>query len=372
MKKCDVCGKNSIFPEKFGNINVCKICFVKMYGPMWKYRSYDKHTDVENQRKKALENIKKLNVSKEVEDGINMFFDEKNVGMSKCDCCDNIVQILNKIGKNSICKECYSRINIKEWNENNYFNNSDVDKNRNKILKIADKNKFSKSIIEDINNHFDKKIQKGLFKVIDGYQDQILKIFDTCCVIITKDSFDKDTAYENYAEVLKRNKQKVNSSTETAINVVKKIATGGIVKAGIALATDAAIKSSSNTKTDKKKFKVYRGEHKIEYCDISKIEFQSVDKNEVGFVRISTINNVSTEDVVFLFNEDFIMDGVQEYMIEKIESIHKDNIQNQKQIDDSSIPDEILKYKNLLDVGAITQEEFAAKKNELLGLDIKH
>ncbi|EQE95041.1 short C-terminal domain protein, partial [Clostridioides difficile CD129] len=34
----------------------------------------------------------------------------------------------------------------------------------------------------------------------------------------------------------------------------------------------------------------------------------------------------------------------------------------------SSTADEILKYKNLLDMEAITQEEFDAKKKELLNL----
>ena len=34
----------------------------------------------------------------------------------------------------------------------------------------------------------------------------------------------------------------------------------------------------------------------------------------------------------------------------------------------SSAADEILKYKELLDLGAITQEEFDAKKKQLLGL----
>ena len=34
----------------------------------------------------------------------------------------------------------------------------------------------------------------------------------------------------------------------------------------------------------------------------------------------------------------------------------------------SSVADEILKFKNLMDMGAITQEEFNLKKKELLGL----
>ncbi len=47
------------------------------------------------------------------------------------------------------------------------------------------------------------------------------------------------------------------------------------------------------------------------------------------------------------------------------------NIKNQNtnaQVQNVSSADEILKYKNLLDVGAITQEEFDLKKKELLEL----
>jgi predicted Zn-dependent peptidase len=42
--------------------------------------------------------------------------------------------------------------------------------------------------------------------------------------------------------------------------------------------------------------------------------------------------------------------------------------QPQVQIQQNSSADEILKYKNLLDMGVITQEEFEQKKKQLLGL----
>jgi hypothetical protein len=45
-----------------------------------------------------------------------------------------------------------------------------------------------------------------------------------------------------------------------------------------------------------------------------------------------------------------------------------DEHNNQKTEPQTSSADEILKYKNLLDMGAISQEEFDAKKKELLGL----
>ncbi|MFN1845698.1 SHOCT domain-containing protein [Clostridioides difficile] len=42
--------------------------------------------------------------------------------------------------------------------------------------------------------------------------------------------------------------------------------------------------------------------------------------------------------------------------------------EDKKESISSSTADEILKYKNLLDIEAITQEEFDAKKKELLNL----
>ena len=43
------------------------------------------------------------------------------------------------------------------------------------------------------------------------------------------------------------------------------------------------------------------------------------------------------------------------------------NVQTQVPIQQISVADEILKFKNLLDMGVITQEEFEKKKSELLG-----
>ena len=48
------------------------------------------------------------------------------------------------------------------------------------------------------------------------------------------------------------------------------------------------------------------------------------------------------------------------------------NVMEQPQMTEKNeaiqVPDQILKYKELFDVGAITEEEFTAKKKQLLGL----
>lgn len=65
------------------------------------------------------------------------------------------------------------------------------------------------------------------------------------------------------------------------------------------------------------------------------------------------------------------------FFVTKIEEwkIHFNNLLNGKASEDSlnsssssSSADEIMKYKQLLDAGAITQDEYVAKKKQLLGL----
>ena len=66
----------------------------------------------------------------------------------------------------------------------------------------------------------------------------------------------------------------------------------------------------------------------------------------------------------FLSNSDelksYIMDYVSEYKIENPVTNSNNNQPSQA--------DELKKYKDLLDSGIITQEEFDAKKKQLLGL----
>ncbi len=54
MKKCDVCNKTSLLPENLGEINICKMCLLKINGPVWKYRKIESMNELEEYRKKAI------------------------------------------------------------------------------------------------------------------------------------------------------------------------------------------------------------------------------------------------------------------------------------------------------------------------------
>lgn len=100
--------------------------------------------------------------------------------------------------------------------------------------------------------------------------------------------------------------------------------------------------------------------------------FQTVSLEHVNDVTMSTglLMGVVTVDTI---KEKFNV-GVNKIAAQNINNmIHdillktkkKENVSVQNNA--TSVADEILKFKNLLDMGAITQEEFEKKKSELLG-----
>lgn len=105
----------------------------------------------------------------------------------------------------------------------------------------------------------------------------------------------------------------------------------------------------------------------VEAFEISEIKAINCQAQGIagGHINIHTV--VKTFDILVTGNRD-IMKQIQD-TIEK--TVHKyKNPSNDKQEDAKTLSDadEIKKYKNLLDEGIITQEEFEAKKKQLLGL----
>lgn len=379
MVKCDVCGKTSLLPEKFGEINVCKICFVKVNGPFWKHQ-YDRYEDAEKNRCKALGAVNKQSFPQPVVSAINDYFMAQINSMQVCDCCGQPVQYHESLGRANICKNCYGKINISEWQATKYEDNEAVEKNRGKVLKIAAKNGFPPIVIDGINKHFDSKLQKGLLYAIDGGEGQKLKVFTDHCVLITDDDeFDVDKASVAYATALKSGQPKESLiSNNTAKFLARSVLSGGIVRAGISLATSAVIDAAADKYVPQKaSFKVTRGNFRIDYRTYTYAEYQTVGNCEVGFIRF--VNGRSggrqTDDVLFFFGEDSVkLDNAYSAICKGIDEILQPVVQETQApaqpqpVQQISVADEILKFKQLLDMGVITQEEFEIKKKELMGL----
>lgn len=373
MKKCDVCKKTTVLPEVLGDVNICKICFFKIQGPIWKYRTFENLKDAEKAKSKAIKLAKNANYPESISIGIEKYFEQNNLNMQQCDACKEFVLTIKNIGNNKLCKKCFTKINTSDWKRNEFESNEDVEKSRNKILYIAKSNNFSDSIINDINNHFDKKIQKGLFRIKNGSTGQTLKVFDTHCVLITRDSFDIEEISIEYGQALKSVQPSKGLLPDNAgETLVKGFLKGGFVKAGVSLATSAAVNAVGNKVIPSKgQFKVIKGSYTINYIDYNYVDYQKVGDNEVGFLRFrnSLSQGSQPEDIVFFFRSDSHINKIYDYIQEQMRNVRNSKISTT--ISKESVPDEILKYKNLLDMGAITKKEYEKKKKELLNFKIE-
>ena len=79
------------------------------------------------------------------------------------------------------------------------------------------------------------------------------------------------------------------------------------------------------------------------------------------------INFISSETKTSSITYTIEMESAQN-VLSKLSTICKEMEQKKEQIPSFSVADEILKFKNLMDQGIITKEEFEAKKKQLLAL----
>lgn len=125
------------------------------------------------------------------------------------------------------------------------------------------------------------------------------------------------------------------------------------------------------------------GEKTIYYRECVGLQFRNPSSMGIcGIVHFQipgdTVANVNVSDNSFRYTKKVFINGsrvewtmmekVKEYIVSRIEEEKEKKNKNNETSTSTSSADEILKYKNLLDSGIITQEEFDAKKKQLLGL----
>lgn len=328
MEVCSECGKNSLFPEKYGRIALCKVCAMKILSPTWKNKEYS--------------------------------------------------------------------------------SNEDVEKQKEKVIKLANTSKFSTDVIEGLSDFFDSKKIKELIKVFDGHRGQVLTVCETYCVINTTGAFDyqkTEKAYLRFMKIGKRGKSAIAGAFDDIINsqmavgiigdVIGGSLPGGgaikrqIKKVGKSFAMNAIAKQIGggdgqvDYQENKIVMSVHTGERVIKYSDYDHVKFmEPVGEEEYGFIKLqnSKFAYDSDEDVLFFFGSgtDTIKEASQlfGFIKRKVDSINKvmmdskasEETAKTQQVTASSTADELLKFKQLLDMGAITQEEYDTIKKQLLGL----
>lgn len=117
------------------------------------------------------------------------------------------------------------------------------------------------------------------------------------------------------------------------------------------------------------------GSKRINYSDLTSIQFREPSGAAVGFIQVIYPGSIESKGgVLDMINDENsvpIMPCDTEYAREIVNYIERRKVEIESQPSTSNVPtvsvaDEILKFKNLLDCGVITQEEFDKKKSELL------
>jgi len=120
------------------------------------------------------------------------------------------------------------------------------------------------------------------------------------------------------------------------------------------------------------------------YPDISSVEFQAPTLMRYGYLRFVTAGTIRGASGGGVFSYNQIMNDVdtlalmyEKKRLDEYQKFHEflmHKIREAKQprggttvVNQASAADELLKYKQLLDSSVITQEEFDAKKRQLMG-----
>lgn len=340
MAACGVCGKNSIFPETFGTLTLCKKCSIKILSPIWK----------------------------------------------------------NKV----------------------FTTNDEIKAERDSVVRMARNSAFPESAINALAHYFNDQILDGLIQLFDGGVGQVLAVFDDHFVIDTQEEFDYEEIEGEYRAMMTpslRGKgaydpeeesridgQMISSAVQSAISgLVSGGSIGrGVMRAGAGIASEIAYKSKIKDAVSKEianiELKVTFGLRELSYSDFEDAVLRlPVGEEDYGFIRFQKGPEPNpSKDYLFFFDGDdgkkeikklhaimqekiiiFAEEKAQQEREEKIKAREEKASQDDPLIQAAiasvqqpqfSAPDELMKWKQLLDAGAITQDEYEAKKKLLLGL----
>ena len=389
MALCDVCGKPSLLPEHLGGSNICKVCFLKISGPLWKYKTYERFDELDEQRRRVIENAEKLGFSQIALEGINTFFEQQTMRMMRCDACGVVVQSLEQVEHTKLCRACFSKVHLDDWD------NEEPETNRCRLKEIALQNNFPQNVKDALDAYYEKSVSNGVLYVMKGI-GQTLRVYDGKLMLETHVNFSAEELAPGYAKM--KTMAQSNALTSGADSVVSEILSSGVVKTGVSLATNVVTGTVVSQISGRSElFATKQGVREIPFENCTNVELIAPVDSELACIRIVTKDSKTAQIFLFRNNLKNVNNASRlcSHFTMKIHeaasaplmsaAIRQATAPAQEAASvaetpavpasapvapakETSVADEILKFKSLLDMGVITQEEFETKKKQLLGL----
>lgn len=297
--------------------------------------------------------------------------------MTICSACGNSVLIPNKVLGHTLCLKCAKALKVSTWKEKSFETNEEILNMKNDVLLSASSSGLAHNVLQSVSDYFDSQIEEGLLYRFDGDEEQIIKVYKDYCQIITSEDFDESDISKRYARSMKKGMSLESIFSDGA--AVKTLAMGlmskkSLVKTGMSLASSMALNSAiDHYFPGNVEISVMPGIKRINYIDCEDIRFMKHDTDRedcIGAIKFIlpssgeynffySYNNSSAKKVCTIINELVGEAKLDQQVTERTKS----NL-----VGASTVADEIKKFKELLDMEVITQEEFDSKKKQLLNL----
>ncbi len=298
--------------------------------------------------------------------------------MKKCIACGKSVLLTDEFNGKTFCKTCSLKMHLPFWKNKLYSDMKELESQRDKIINNIVSQGFLEDAIACVKEYFAAEEQNGFAYGQDGGLGQTIKVYGNHCIINTdKNKFDIDEVSKEYVKTVNSTKPKTNflSDPEFQRSLVKGLSSGRFLKTGIGLASTAFFDAArKEIIPEKAQITVQYTPVYVRYTDFSNIEFANAAGENIGYLRFFNGNN-GAETIFFFRGTGKLkkrMPIIYAYINECLsKNISNNQLQNSLPYNSSSehnIFDEIREYKNLLDDGIISQEEFEIKKKEILKL----
>lgn len=303
----------------------------------------------------------------------------KKIQSKTCNICGKQSLFSIPIGGITLCKSCSSKLKTDSWYEKEYSSNDEVYKKKEEIVTLALKMNLSKELVLSIEKYFESRIVNGLVCIVDG-EFQKLTVYEDYFKITTYEV--DEEVKKKYFDLMDDNRSREDFGLFSQINAVDIVSgimmPGGIVKKGAKIATSIAVSGGAKklTETVANKVKIFpmkSGEWVISYSDYDAVSVRRSGDLNIAAIIFHDTKKENVDNAIFLIrNRSFkkvnpAIEYIRKKMREQKDTKHFTS-EEKTVLQNISVADEILKFKNLLDMDVITQEEFENKKKELLNI----